>query len=302
MKLRYGSLYAVYEPKYYYWEVIELFRKLLLTAGLVVVENGSPVQLLLGLFIATVYIVAFTQAQPMEEDIDDMLQLVCSFQLVVTMGMGLAIGWSDIRGEYATEADMAKEATNQAVMGMLLVVMNGIIMVLGVWSAMMCSEKMKNVAMAVVGKFLPNKLLRKAKAPKVATEEEKKKAGDPSDDGTKTVAGPSVSSSTPDTEKEKALLAQVAKLQAKVQAQAAKIAELEKLKRRDTKRMDKDASPHAKQQDLLGELHTEQPSQSAADAAADGKMDRLEQARQRRDAALKAEAATAEPAEVVATT
>ena len=142
-----GTLYAVYEREYYYWEVVELFRKLLLTAGLVVVENGSPVQLLLGLFIAAVYIVAFTQYQPFEEDLDDMLQIICSFQIIVTMGMGLAIGWSDLRGEHATEVGQAKEATNTAVLGVLLIIMNGFIFIIGLWSAAMCSEKFSKYAL-----------------------------------------------------------------------------------------------------------------------------------------------------------
>ena len=137
----------MYEREYYYWEVVELFRKLLLTAGLVVVENGSPVQLLLGLFIAAVYIVAFTQYQPFEEDLDDMLQIICSFQIIVTMGMGLAIGWSDLRGEHATEVGQAKEATNTAVLGVLLIIMNGFIFIIGLWSAAMCSEKFSKYAL-----------------------------------------------------------------------------------------------------------------------------------------------------------
>ena len=36
-----GSLYLDYEPKYYYWEVVEMMKKMMLTGGLVLLAPGS---------------------------------------------------------------------------------------------------------------------------------------------------------------------------------------------------------------------------------------------------------------------
>ena len=38
---RYGNLFQQYEPKYWYWECIEMVRKLLLTGGMVLVADGK---------------------------------------------------------------------------------------------------------------------------------------------------------------------------------------------------------------------------------------------------------------------
>ena len=38
---RYGNLFQQYEPKYWYWECIEMVRKLLLTGGMVLAADGK---------------------------------------------------------------------------------------------------------------------------------------------------------------------------------------------------------------------------------------------------------------------
>ena len=40
----YGFLYVVYGPTAWWWEVEELIRKLLLSAVVVLIESGSPLQ------------------------------------------------------------------------------------------------------------------------------------------------------------------------------------------------------------------------------------------------------------------
>ena len=64
---------------------MELFRRFLLTAGLVLVKPGSNVQLLLGLSISAFYLVAFQQRKPMVDDADDQLQVIVSLQIILTM-------------------------------------------------------------------------------------------------------------------------------------------------------------------------------------------------------------------------
>ena len=84
-KRQFGPLYLNFEPEYWYWEAVELARRFLMTAGLVLVKPGSNIQLLLGLSISAFYLVAFQHAKPMVEDDDDTLQIVVSLQIILTM-------------------------------------------------------------------------------------------------------------------------------------------------------------------------------------------------------------------------
>ena len=74
------------------WQV-ELFKKFLLTAGLVVMRNESTFQLLSGGFIACVYLFLFQLYKPITDVKTARLQAVASLQLALTMLMGLATGW-----------------------------------------------------------------------------------------------------------------------------------------------------------------------------------------------------------------
>ena len=51
-----GSLYGQYETRFYYWECIEMIKKMMLTGGLVLLAPGSSAQILLGILITLVYL------------------------------------------------------------------------------------------------------------------------------------------------------------------------------------------------------------------------------------------------------
>ncbi|CAM9625594.1 unnamed protein product, partial [Ectocarpus fasciculatus] len=49
-------LFSAYEPQFWYWEVIETFRRLILTGVLVLVAQGSALQLIVGMGLAVFFI------------------------------------------------------------------------------------------------------------------------------------------------------------------------------------------------------------------------------------------------------
>ena len=51
-----GSLYVDYEPQYYYWEVVEMLKKMMLTGGLVLLAPGSSAQIVLAILITLFYL------------------------------------------------------------------------------------------------------------------------------------------------------------------------------------------------------------------------------------------------------
>ena len=118
--------------RFWFWEVVELARRFVMTAGLVLVTPGSNVQLLLGLSVSVIYLVAFQHCKPMKEDADDWLQIIASLQIILTMAMGLALGWRDENTTF-----------DRNMMGFLLISLNVIVFGLGSWTMLMTWGKFK---------------------------------------------------------------------------------------------------------------------------------------------------------------
>ena len=65
---RYGNLFQQYEPQFWFWEVIEMIRKLLLTGGLVLAADGTSAQFLIAQVISLLYLVLVIRYVPYEND------------------------------------------------------------------------------------------------------------------------------------------------------------------------------------------------------------------------------------------
>ncbi len=88
---RLSFLWQAYEPKYWYWEVIETTRKLMLTAVLSVCAPGSSEQSVLGVLMSYVYIRLYGYYRPYEEDPDDVLAETGQVQILMTFFVTLVI-------------------------------------------------------------------------------------------------------------------------------------------------------------------------------------------------------------------
>jgi len=76
-----GFLYAGYRKQYWWWESVELFRKLALTGILAFFKPGTPEQLFLGIMLAVVFIVGYAREKPYLGTMDSDVQLVCQLQV-----------------------------------------------------------------------------------------------------------------------------------------------------------------------------------------------------------------------------
>ena len=65
-------LFTAYEPQFWYWEVLETVRRLLLTAVLSVCGQGTSEQYVYGIILAFVFVKLYSYYKPYEED-----QAVC---------------------------------------------------------------------------------------------------------------------------------------------------------------------------------------------------------------------------------
>ena len=117
---RYGGVFSQYEEEFWYWEVVEMGKKVALTGGLIVVAKGSSAQLLVGEVICACYLLLVVRTLPYESDADDVLQSVASICLLFTMMM-----------MFALKTDIPENPEyNRESMGIVLTLLNVIVLAL----------------------------------------------------------------------------------------------------------------------------------------------------------------------------
>ena len=88
---RLGFLWAAYQPEYWYWEVIETTRRLMLTAVLSVVEPGGATQSVLSILLAQFYLKVYGYHMPYGEGSDNTLAEIGQYQIFFTFFAALII-------------------------------------------------------------------------------------------------------------------------------------------------------------------------------------------------------------------
>jgi hypothetical protein len=74
-------LWDAYEPQFWYWEVVETTRRLVLTAVLSVCGSGSSAQSILAVLLGVLYIKLYGFYRPYSQDSDDVVAEVGQFQI-----------------------------------------------------------------------------------------------------------------------------------------------------------------------------------------------------------------------------
>jgi hypothetical protein len=83
--------YADYKGEFYYWEILECLRKLLITGVAVAIVPGSLIQLVVSLAVIAVYAVAVALFRPYRTARDNTLALVLYAMLSITLLIGLLL-------------------------------------------------------------------------------------------------------------------------------------------------------------------------------------------------------------------
>ena len=110
----FGSLYESYKPRYWYFECLEMLRKMILAGGLVIIRPGTSSQILLGLLVAFAFCLIVVDFDPYVDRTDNLLQQMCTIQVVLNLLIGLVLKLdNNATGEY-----------EDSMIGGLLVVMN----------------------------------------------------------------------------------------------------------------------------------------------------------------------------------
>ena len=89
--LRYGLLYVKYEPRAYWYELVELLRKLLLTGVMIFVSPGGSAQIYFGVMVSLGTVMLLTRLTPYANDRIDVVSWVTQLSTLLTLMCALAI-------------------------------------------------------------------------------------------------------------------------------------------------------------------------------------------------------------------
>ena len=93
-RTEYGSLYKDYKRKYFWFELVEMTRKISLVGALVMLGE-SGMQIFVGIIICFFYVLLASYIEPLNSKTDQTLQYVTSVQLFCTLISGLMINYRD---------------------------------------------------------------------------------------------------------------------------------------------------------------------------------------------------------------
>lgn len=84
-------LFDVYKPKFWYWEVVETFYRLCLTGVLVLVNQGSSLQIIMGVLFSLLFIWIYELADPYEDSTLMRIKDIALWQIFFIFGCALLI-------------------------------------------------------------------------------------------------------------------------------------------------------------------------------------------------------------------
>jgi hypothetical protein len=86
-----GFLFSVYTTRCWYWESVELIRKLILTSILALISPGSAGQVIVGLLVAFSALIANIKRKPYAQDAFNFVNQVAQFNLFAFLFVALLL-------------------------------------------------------------------------------------------------------------------------------------------------------------------------------------------------------------------
>ena len=117
--LSFRFLYENYKPSCWYWEVIEMYRKLFLTAVLPILASESKILLAVTIILSSLFAVLHAYAKPIKNNFENYLQLVSLTVIPINLCIGYML--ETMATENTVTTSQAKEHLG---IGMLLLILN----------------------------------------------------------------------------------------------------------------------------------------------------------------------------------
>ena len=116
-------LFENYKPSYWYWEVIEMYRKLLLTSMLPILVSQSRIFLGLAIVLSSFFTVLHAYLKPIKNNSENHLQLI-SLSVIPAI---LCIGYTLETMINNQGAELEGKSNDQLVISVLLSVLNSLL-------------------------------------------------------------------------------------------------------------------------------------------------------------------------------
>ena len=113
VKQMFGSLYKDYRPDSYYFDILDVCRRLLLTGGLIMAGEEAVAQVFLGILLSVLWLVLISYRRPYVSSWDNILSMILSLSLVLTLVAGMAMRLYKVSDE---DADMYRRRSFGAVL------------------------------------------------------------------------------------------------------------------------------------------------------------------------------------------
>jgi len=116
-------MYSAYKPKYWFWEIIEVSRRLMLTAVLSVCFNGSSIQQVLSIALSLIYLAIYERVQPYGTSSENAMSGIGSYQVLVTF----------LCGYVSSQQTLGGISLRYAMLGYVLVGVNSLVMLFSIY-------------------------------------------------------------------------------------------------------------------------------------------------------------------------
>ena len=91
VKASFGGLYLQYEEKYWWFEMVVVLQKMIMTGAMCVIAPGSSLQMLVAVLVTLIYMLLVLKTAPYEEDSEDYTSFVACLTLTLTTVGGLLL-------------------------------------------------------------------------------------------------------------------------------------------------------------------------------------------------------------------
>ena len=103
VKRRLGAVYSDYNPDAYYFDLVDMLRRLLLTGGLIILGESSNTQIFLGALICMAWLCLVLAKRPYRAFWDNALSVASSSGLLLVILSGMALEIYRLTPEYAQD-------------------------------------------------------------------------------------------------------------------------------------------------------------------------------------------------------
>ena len=77
-------LYEAYKPEFYFWEIVEIGRKLITTCVVALIAPGTPMQMTFSVIMVIIFIKFYAVCEPFRDDIDNVVAELGQYQIFFT--------------------------------------------------------------------------------------------------------------------------------------------------------------------------------------------------------------------------